>query len=340
MKEFLGSDFLLDNEIAVKLYKNAAETAPIFDFHCHLSPEEIYKDKHFETITDKIKNNQQITEDDYNFFNKYKDDLYEEQMRGYTIGGLIGKEFLPSLIAFGAEMYAGGAALGAAGWTGKGLVFGDLVANNLININKIGKIGESIAKVTGFTAGHIAEAGMSAAMIEALPTSWSTIYATHRERRLNDKMKITDRGTVIFTDAQDKPAIAFGKSLLSCYISYFTEGMGELIGAPFKVAGKGVYGVGAKQFQKVMEHSPALQNFIKKSAPMLACVHEKLNNLPIKGESIEWLKSKVKFDGFLEEVGEEVLEDLLNLTFGLDGEKPSLENYIKAIKKSPEEWAV
>ena len=296
--------------------------------------------KHFETIADKIKNNQQITEDDYNFFNKYKDDLYEEQMRGYTIGGLIGKEFLPSLIAFGAEMYAGGAALGAAGWTGKGLVFGDLVANNLININKIGKIGESIAKVTGFTAGHIAEAGMSAAMIEALPTSWSTIYATYRERRLNDKMKITDRGTVIFTDAQYKPAIAFGKSLLSCYISYFTEGMGELIGAPFKVAGKGVYGVGAKQFQKVMEHSPTLQNFIKKSAPMLACVHEKLNNLPIKGESIEWLKSKVKFDGFLEEVGEEVLEDLLNLTFGLDGEKPSLENYIKAIKKSPEEWAV
>ena len=52
MKEFLGNDFLLDNEIAVKLYKNAAETAPIFDFHCHLSPEEIYKDKHFETITE------------------------------------------------------------------------------------------------------------------------------------------------------------------------------------------------------------------------------------------------------------------------------------------------
>ncbi len=52
MKEFLGEDFLLDNELAVKLYKNAAEKAPIFDFHCHLSPEEIYVDKHFETITE------------------------------------------------------------------------------------------------------------------------------------------------------------------------------------------------------------------------------------------------------------------------------------------------
>ena len=51
MKEFLGKDYLLDSELALKLYKNSAETAPIFDFHCHLSPKEIYEDKHFETIT-------------------------------------------------------------------------------------------------------------------------------------------------------------------------------------------------------------------------------------------------------------------------------------------------
>ena len=52
MKEFLGKDYLLDSELALKLYKNSAETAPIFDFHCHLSPKEIYEDKHFETITE------------------------------------------------------------------------------------------------------------------------------------------------------------------------------------------------------------------------------------------------------------------------------------------------
>ncbi|MBP5694330.1 MAG: glucuronate isomerase [Bacilli bacterium] len=52
MKEFLGEDFLLDSPLALELYNKAAKNAPIFDFHCHLSPEEIYNDKHFETITE------------------------------------------------------------------------------------------------------------------------------------------------------------------------------------------------------------------------------------------------------------------------------------------------
>ena len=41
-KEFLGSAFLLDNEPAKAAYA-AAEKMPIFDWHCHLSPKEIYE---------------------------------------------------------------------------------------------------------------------------------------------------------------------------------------------------------------------------------------------------------------------------------------------------------
>ena len=41
-KEFLGRDFLLDNEPAKAAYA-AAEKTPIFDWHCHLSPKEIYE---------------------------------------------------------------------------------------------------------------------------------------------------------------------------------------------------------------------------------------------------------------------------------------------------------
>ncbi|MBO5410636.1 MAG: glucuronate isomerase [Clostridia bacterium] len=43
-KEFMGKDFLLDNEPAIKMYE-AAEKMPIFDWHCHLSPKEIYENE-------------------------------------------------------------------------------------------------------------------------------------------------------------------------------------------------------------------------------------------------------------------------------------------------------
>lgn len=44
IKEFMGEDFLLNNEPAVKMFE-AANKMPIFDWHCHLSPKEIYENK-------------------------------------------------------------------------------------------------------------------------------------------------------------------------------------------------------------------------------------------------------------------------------------------------------
>lgn len=52
MKKFLDDDFLLETKTAEKLYRNYAEQAPIFDFHCHLPVAEIYEDKHFRSITE------------------------------------------------------------------------------------------------------------------------------------------------------------------------------------------------------------------------------------------------------------------------------------------------
>ncbi len=52
MKEFQGENYLLDSETAVKLNNEHSSKMPIFDFHCHLSPKEIYEDRHFKTITE------------------------------------------------------------------------------------------------------------------------------------------------------------------------------------------------------------------------------------------------------------------------------------------------
>lgn len=52
MKEFMGKDFLLTCPSAHRLYYEYAENMPIFDFHCHLSPKEIYEDKQYRSLTE------------------------------------------------------------------------------------------------------------------------------------------------------------------------------------------------------------------------------------------------------------------------------------------------
>ncbi|MDC3416096.1 glucuronate isomerase [Aquibacillus salsiterrae] len=52
MKHFMDDKFLLDNEVGEKLYFEYAKDLPIIDYHCHLSPQEIYENKEFKNITE------------------------------------------------------------------------------------------------------------------------------------------------------------------------------------------------------------------------------------------------------------------------------------------------
>lgn len=51
MKKFMGEDFLLSTETAKKLF-NECKDMPIFDWHCHLQPKEIYENKKPRDITE------------------------------------------------------------------------------------------------------------------------------------------------------------------------------------------------------------------------------------------------------------------------------------------------
>ena len=51
MKNFMDEDFLLSNKTAKTLYRDYAAKTPIVDYHCHINPEEIAKDRKFENIT-------------------------------------------------------------------------------------------------------------------------------------------------------------------------------------------------------------------------------------------------------------------------------------------------
>ena len=51
MTTFMDKDFLLNTETARKLYHDYAASCPIIDYHCHISPKEIWEDQRFENIT-------------------------------------------------------------------------------------------------------------------------------------------------------------------------------------------------------------------------------------------------------------------------------------------------
>ena len=51
MERFMSDNFLLNTQTARELYDEYAKDLPIIDYHCHVSPKEIYEDKKFENIT-------------------------------------------------------------------------------------------------------------------------------------------------------------------------------------------------------------------------------------------------------------------------------------------------
>lgn len=52
MSAFINEKFLLNNKVAESLYENYGKNMPIYDYHCHLDPKEIWEDKGFKNITD------------------------------------------------------------------------------------------------------------------------------------------------------------------------------------------------------------------------------------------------------------------------------------------------
>jgi len=52
MKPFMDEDFLLQTETAQRLYHEYAAAMPIFDYHCHISPQEIAEDRRFNNLSE------------------------------------------------------------------------------------------------------------------------------------------------------------------------------------------------------------------------------------------------------------------------------------------------
>ena len=52
MKAFMDRDFLLETETAKHLFHDYSEALPLVDYHCHISPREIYENRRFNNLTE------------------------------------------------------------------------------------------------------------------------------------------------------------------------------------------------------------------------------------------------------------------------------------------------
>lgn len=52
MRKFMDDNFLLLNDPAEKLYHEYAKELPIYDYHCHLDPKEIWEDKKYKNLAE------------------------------------------------------------------------------------------------------------------------------------------------------------------------------------------------------------------------------------------------------------------------------------------------
>ncbi len=52
MRPFMDRDFLLETETAKHLFHDYAEQMPLVDYHCHISPREIYEDRRFNDLVE------------------------------------------------------------------------------------------------------------------------------------------------------------------------------------------------------------------------------------------------------------------------------------------------
>ena len=277
------------------------------------------EDKKQRDIIERIRKGEAIRPDELGYINHKIQQKQEENVRGYSLGGNIAKDFLPSLIRFGTEM-------GLGGWALKGLGLGVKATE-----------GASLGQKALAGLGDMVQTGV---VNTALPTGWNNINEIYQSRMLDNTFKLTDKGESIFQQSEEKPSTAFYKSIGQTFIMFASEASGELLKLPIQGAGAAASKYIGSPIAKYLASNKQLVNLYKKSVPTFSKLYEKINKLPIKGENVDWLKSKVRYDGFLEELGEEVVEDVLNLTIGTDNQERSLENYAKTIFKSPDEWAV
>lgn len=215
---------------------------------------------------------------DLDMVNKFLFKIAEEQVRGVTLGGKI-TTGAAELPAFMIEFLAT-AGIASLGKEGVKQTVKHTVKGGLRSVVK-STVKKAAMRAAGATAGAITR---------------TTIGMPHRvvdqylERQLNSQLQLTEKGYKFLESAQEKPFTSFMKAYGDVVIENLSEVTGPALSA------------GAKKLVP------------KKFAQALAALHQKMH--PEKG--IVHLFTKAGYNGFLEELGEERVGDLIRAIVGVE----------------------
>jgi len=210
--------------------------------------------------------------------NKYLFKLAEEQVRTVTIGGKI-IAGASELPAYMAEFLATGG-IAALGRKGVKTAVKHTAKNGLRGVVK-SAIKKNAMRVAGASAGAVTRTtiGMPHRVIEQ-----------YQERQLNSQLALTDKGFTFLESAQEKPFISFMKA----YGDIVIENLSEVAGPALTAGAKKII--------------PA------KMSKVLAAAWKKLH----PNKAVTKLFTKAGYNGFVEELGEERLGDLLRAVTGVE----------------------
>ena len=272
-------------------------------------------------IAEKIDNDTPLTWQEELVYETLVNKVKEERTRGYSIMGGIGDSLLPSLIRFGGEMALSGGVLNGVGLMNKAAKANGIRGKFVEGLKDMGKLG--------------------AAGVVLNP---SEIYSAYQARDFENKMRLTPEGEMLFAQSQEAPATTLIKSLADVALSFACEGSGKSISALGQGVGKVGGHVVAKLTDPVNQYlakNKNLRNVIETVYPKILDMAQKAKKI---GDGVNaktaFLADKVRFDGFLEEIGEEKLEDFLSTALGLQKENPTFDDLLKSLGGSPDEWAI
>ncbi len=212
-------------------------------------------------------------------------ELDEKQTRGISVGGRIA-EGITELPAFIVEFLL------------TGPLFSSGSASAKIAATKV--LGRFAEKGVGKLAVRVAGAGFGSLVRTAVNIPRVLAGAA---KNMTEGIQITDDGSVVFADAENKPFNALARSFLDLYIENISEVSGKAIGEGFSFAGKGI----AKKF-------PVIGKFTKELAEKWIANKQ---GRTIAG-FLKASSTKIGYDGILQEFGEERLGAVLRAATGLD----------------------
>lgn len=229
--------------------------------------------------------------DDIEEVNDFLLKMEEERIRGFTTRGKIGAGLVQAP-AFLIEFMATG------------------------GLATLGK--KAVAKTARKIAGEVAEKGLKKftrkVVAKTLTTGAGafgrTIGMPHRvgqgflERRLQGRIVLTEKGLRMGEASIESPYKTMLKAFGEVFIGNFVEDPEGLVGVGFRTVGSTI----AKRLPKGLMDT-------------LQAVHAKLRKLP-GGEKLTSLNSKVGYNSFIEELGEEKIEAILRLSLGIEDTRP------------------